>query len=138
MPTNDNSLGNTVSDADDDGHDGLVKQLLQAFLPEFIVGFYPDVAARLNFGTVEWLDKETFADPPGGEVRIADLVARVQTQSGEPELVLLHIEPQRKRERGFAARMFEYWFLLRRRYNADVFPIALYLAPGAGGIVTER
>jgi hypothetical protein len=61
----------------------------------------------------------------------------VRTKDGEPEIVLLHIEPQRTRRKNFAERMFEYWFLLRRRYKSAVFPVALYLTPGAGGIVTE-
>jgi hypothetical protein len=30
--------------ASDAGHDPLVKQFLQSFLPEFMQGFYPDVA----------------------------------------------------------------------------------------------
>ena len=34
--------------------------------------------------------------------------------------------------------MFDYWFLLRRRYQTDVFPVALHLSPGAGGVVEER
>ncbi len=126
------------TDPEDPAHDPLIKQFLQTFLPEFMEGFYPDVAARLDFSAVQWLDKESFPDPPGGEVRIADLVAQVRTKDGEPEIVLLHIEPQRTRRKNFAERMFEYWFLLRRRHKAAVFPVALYLTPGAGGIVTEK
>ena len=59
----------TQSDAsetntEDPAHDPLIKQFLQTFLPEFMKGFYPDVAARLDFSAVQWLDKESFPDPP--------------------------------------------------------------------------
>ncbi|MBC7806133.1 MAG: hypothetical protein H7145_08285 [Akkermansiaceae bacterium] len=49
---------------DDPAHDPLIKQFLQTFLPEFMEGFYPEVAARLDFSAVQWLDKESFPDPP--------------------------------------------------------------------------
>ncbi len=131
-------MTDTATTESDSAHDPLIKQILQTFLPEFVTLFYPDIAERLDFATVEWIDKEVFTDPPGGRQRTADTVARVQTKTGEPEILLLHIEPQRKRSSAFPFRVFEYWFLLRRRYQIPVLPIALYLAPGAGGIVTER
>lgn len=83
---------------------------------------------------------------PGGGKRTADVVAKVKTLTGDPEIRLLHIEPQRRRDRDFPFPVFEYWFLLRRRYRVPVLPIALYLTPGARdfadrkkrGIVSER
>ena len=125
------------SPSEDSGHDPVIKQVIQTFVAEFFDLFYPDIAARLDFATVKWLDKEVFTDPPGGNQRTADLVAQVHTKNGQPEILLLHIEPQRKREKDFACRVFEYWFLLRQRYNFAVLPVAVYLSPGAGGIVSE-
>ena len=60
-------------------HDQLFKELLQAFFREFMELFYLDVAARLDFSRVSFLDKETFTDFPQGDQREADIVAQVYT-----------------------------------------------------------
>lgn len=118
--------------------DQLFKELLQSFFREFLELFYPEVAERLDFERgLTFLDKETFTDFPEGSRREADLVVRVYTMTGEPELILVHIEVQTKRRGDFAYRMFEYYTLLRLRHKIPVFPMVLYLAPGAGGLVEE-
>ena len=117
--------------------DQLFKELLRAFLREFLELFYPDVAARLDFGRVTFLDKETFTDLPEGSRREADLVAQVYTHEGEPEILLVHVEVQTQRRSAFPYRMFEYYGLLRFRHRVPVFPLAVYLASGAGGMVGE-
>ena len=118
--------------------DQLFKELLRAFFREFLELFYPDVAARLDFGRVTFLDKETFTDLPEGSRREADLVAQVYSLDGQPELILVHVEVQTQRRSEFAYRMFEYYVLLRLRHKVPVFPVVVYLAPGAGGVVEER
>ena len=64
------------------GHDQLFKRFFSEFLQDFLELFYPEVAARLDFTTLELLDKELFTDFPEGSVREADVVARVQTREG--------------------------------------------------------
>ena len=61
------------------GHDQLFKRFFHEFLQDFLELFSPDVAARLDFTTLEFLDKELFTDFPDGSVREADVVARVET-----------------------------------------------------------
>ncbi len=118
--------------------DQLYKELLQEFFREFLELFYPAVAARLDFDRVTFLDKELFTDLPEGSRREADLVARVHRRDGgEPEIVLIHVEIQTQRRGAFAQRMFEYYALFRFRHRLRVYPIVLYLSPGAGGIVDE-
>jgi len=73
---------------------------------------------------VTFVNPETFTDIPQGERRTADLVARVRTLLGDPELVLVHAEAQRKREPDFPRRMWEYYHLLRQRERLPVIPIA--------------
>lgn len=119
-------------------HDQLFKELLRAFFAEFMELFFPTVAEQLDFSAVVFLDKEVFTDVPAGSLREPDLIARVQTTIGEPEIILIHIEVQARREREFGARMAEYYMLLRLRYRLPVFPVALYLERGAGGVGTER
>lgn len=44
------------------GHDQLFKELLQAFLPEFVALFLPSEAAQTDWWSVEVLDKELFTE----------------------------------------------------------------------------
>jgi hypothetical protein len=117
--------------------DQLFKDLLREFFREFLELFYPDVAAHLDFTRVTFLDKETFTDLPEGSQRTADLVARVYSVEGEPELILVHVEVESQRRGEFPYRMWEYYSLLRLRHKIPVFPVVVYLAPGAGGLVEE-
>lgn len=117
--------------------DQLFKEMLQEFFREFLELFYPDVAVRLDFEQVTFLDKETFTDLPEGRLREVDLAAQVFTRDGQPEIVLIHVEVQAQRRSDFPYRMWEYYSLLRLRHRIPVFPIAIYLSPGAGGLTTE-
>jgi hypothetical protein len=74
---------------------------LRAFFREFLELFFPEVAARLDFACVVFLDKEVFTDVPAGSRRELDLVAQVHTQDGIPEPIVLHIEVQAQQERVF-------------------------------------
>jgi len=114
------------------GHDQLFKKLLQEHLQAFLELFLPDVARRLDFETVRFLDKELFTDFPEGNLREADVVAELKTHEGHPELLLIHVEVQSRPEKDFAGRMFDYYALLRLRYRAPVLPIVVYLRGGKG------
>ncbi len=118
-------------------HDQLFKELLRAFLREFMELFYPQVAARLDWEQATFPNTELFTDVPEGSVRRADTVALVPTLDGDPELVLIHVETQSVRRNEVRFRVFEYYMLLRLRYKLPVFPIALYIVPGTGGITQE-
>jgi hypothetical protein len=119
-------------------HDQLFKELLREFLPEFMALFFPDIAARLDFTRVEFLDKENFTDFPDGAVREADVVAQVYTRDGDPEILLIHIEVESRRRGIFGERFWEYYSLLRIRHRRKVIPVVLYLSPGSGGLTMER
>lgn len=125
-------------------HDQRFKVLLQEFFAEFFQLFFPDWFARFDFTRVDWLDKEAFSDPPQGERRYLDLVARLpvlqavtmpRTASAESWIALVHIEieaadtvaPLRR-------RMLEYYEYLRRQYGLPVLPMALYLRVGLNGV----
>ncbi len=113
-------------------HDQLFKAVLGKLLREFLELFYPEVAMRLDFETLRFLDKELFGDVPEGPKREADLVAEFQTHAGEPEVVLIHVEVQARTEPDFARRMFHYYALLSLRHPAPVFPVVVYLRGGKG------
>jgi len=118
-------------------HDQLWKQLLWAFFQDFMVLFFEDVARELDFEKAELLDKEQFTDLPTGKRRELDLVVKVRTKDGNPEIVLIHVEVERKRRAAMARRMWEYYSLLRLRHRLPVFPVVVYLSPGAGGANEE-
>lgn len=120
------------------GHDQFLKDVLRTFLREFLELFYPDVAARLSFRSLTFLDKEVFTDFPSGRKREADLVARVKTRDGKRELVLVHLEVQVAREPRFEARMFQYYALLWVKYRLPIFPVVVYLRVGRKGLVQEE
>ncbi len=119
-------------------HDQVFKELLGAFFREFMELFFPNIAARLDFGRVTFLDKETFTDLPHGMQREADLVAQVYTLDGQPEIILTHIEVEVRRRSAFPKRMFEYYMMLSLRHRVPAYPVVFYLAPGAGVLPAER
>ncbi|GAB4457449.1 MAG: Rpn family recombination-promoting nuclease/putative transposase [Armatimonadaceae bacterium] len=120
-------------------HDQLFKLVLQTFFAEFFELFFPTEAAQLNFDTVRFLEQEAFTDLPEGAVRRPDVVAEVKTASGETEIIFIHIEVQSERRRDIPFRIFEYFSLLRLRHRRKVFPVVLYLVPGAdSGLTVER
>ena len=72
------------------GHDQRFKEFLHAFLRDFLKLFYPRVERRLDFENIEFLDTEVFTELHDGSRRQADVVARLHTGDGKPELVLCH------------------------------------------------
>lgn len=88
------------------GHDQRFKEFLQLFLRDFLKLFCPEVEERLDFETLELIDKELFTDFPEGSPREADVVAKLRNREGSPEIVLIHVEIQSRSERDFEVRMF--------------------------------
>jgi hypothetical protein len=124
-------------------HDQRFKSLLKAFFAEFFRTFFPAWADRLDFERVDWLEQEIFTDPPRGQRRALDLVARVPLRPGVPPpapapgepadcwLTLIHIEIESQDSVApLRPRMFSYYEQLRRKYGLTVLPIALYLRVG--------
>jgi hypothetical protein len=120
------------------GHDQRFKDILHEFLQDFLKLFYPRVEERLDFEKVDHLDKEVFTDLHDGSRREADVVARIHTRDGNPEIILIHVEVQARTAPDVNERMFEYYALLRSRYKLPIFPIAVYLRGGKVGLVREE
>ena len=119
------------------GYDQLFKTILEGLFRDFLELFFPEAAARLDFQTLRFVDKEVFANVPEGTVREADVIAKLQTREGKPELVLVHIEVQTEPESDFPRRMFEYYSVLRLHYGIPVFPVVVYLRHGPSSRVAE-
>jgi hypothetical protein len=132
-----------------DDHDQRFKSLLKAFFAEFFQVFFPAWADRFDFARVDWLEQEVFTDPPRGERRCLDLVARLPLRPGVPPpapalapgepaeswLTLIHVEIESQDTVApLRPRMHAYYEQLRRRHGLPVLPIALYLRVGLDGI----
>lgn len=115
-------------------HDRIFKEFFHRFLPDFMRLFFPEEAARLNFDTLRFLDKELVINLPDQTLRITDVVAEVGIRTGGKRTILVHLEIEAYPKRGFPQRMFEYYALLRVLRQQSVFPIALLLRPGVGGL----
>ncbi len=121
-------------------HDQLFKTLLRAFFGEFFELFFPEWASRFDFAHVEWLDKELFLDPPHGETRRIDLLARLAVRQPTSEgtnalLALVHIEVESEDSVApLRRRMFAYYEHLRRHLDLPVLPLGLYLRVGLDGV----
>ena len=119
------------------GHDQLFKEFLHTFMQEFMQIFYPEVARHLKFETIEFLSTELFTDFPEGAVREVDVIGRLETHQGSPELILIHVEVQARPEANFGARMFQYYALLAHRFQLPIFPVVVHIRGGPGGRTEE-
>ena len=94
-------------------HDRLFKEFLHRFLPDFMQLFFPAQAARLDFATLTFLDQELVVNLPDQALRIPDVVTEVATQTGETEVIIVHVEVEARDKKTLPQRMFEYYALLR-------------------------
>ena len=125
-------------------HDQRFKNLIKVFFQEFLLLFFKEWAARLDVGTVEWLDKEIFPEPPEGPRSILDLVGKLPTRQvahgqrpGESDqrLALVHIEIESPdKATPLRPRMFDAYVQLRRHHHLPVLPIGMFLRVGLDGI----
>src|SRR5262245_23655978 len=110
-----------------DDHDQRFKALLHEFLPEFFDLFFPDWAPRFDFAGTEWLEQEAFPDPPTGDKRVLDVVAKVPTREPVPDpggrgdphsLVAINVEVEwPDRATDVRPRMLWHYEHLRHRYG---------------------
>ncbi len=120
-------------------YDQLMKQVLQARFADFMRLFDPTTAAGLDLDAgVTFRDVETFSDIPQGKLLVADIVAEVHTLSGEPRVVVVHVEIQREREEeDFPRRMWRYYIALVQREDKPVIPVALLFYGAPDGLAYE-
>jgi hypothetical protein len=106
-------------------HDQRLKVILRECLAEAVQLIHSPWAQGLLFDQSEWLQQELFPDPPAGERRSVDLVARVPHQSHDPLLIHLEVETAEALT-SLRQRMPRYHHYLWTRYNAEVLSLAVY------------
>jgi hypothetical protein len=118
-------------------HVQLIKTILTAFFAEFMDLFQKALAQEIHAESAQFLDKETFTDLPLGERKVLDMLAKVETVSGRPLVILVHIEAESRYPTNFPERMFNYYIALRLRHQILVFSIVLYFEKQGEGIWRE-
>jgi hypothetical protein len=118
-------------------HDQLFKELIGAFLSDFLALTAPEAAGRLDLSRWRLFDKEAFTDWPRGRRRELDLVAEVELREGG-RTALVHVEVEVRARPGAGLRLAEYYMQLRLRHGRPVLPILLCLRRGRPGIALEQ
>jgi len=126
---------NDIPQEDNIDHDALFKELLHQCFELFIILFFPQHAAQLDFSDVTFLQQEVFTDFPKGKHRFIDTLAEMRTLRGEP--ILVHVEFQSSRKPNFPLRMFRYFSQLWLRRNTPIWPIVLYMPRAPEGLGFE-
>jgi hypothetical protein len=115
-------------------HDQLFKELIGAFLPDFVTLLAPESAARLDLSRWKLLDKETFTDWPKGRRRELDLLAEVALANGSGQTALVHVEIEARFRREIGPRLAGYAMQLQLRHGHPVLPLLLILRRGRPGV----
>jgi hypothetical protein len=113
-------------------HDKIFKQLLHAFLDDFLRLVIPETIDRLDLSSPEFLDKELFAGGPHGRRRELDLLVRVHTVQGRP--FLIHVEIEARAKPGMEERLWRYCNQIQARHDTPVVTIVLNLTRGRPGV----
>jgi len=115
-------------------HDEAFKKLLQTFFAEFIALFFPELDKLLDNSDARLLMQELLVDVVGRQKRNLDLLVETKIKSLDA-FILVHLEPQSRRQRDFAERMFIYFsriFEIYRKKYKIMIPIAIFSANRAG------
>ncbi len=110
-------------------YDGTYKRILgpPVGLAQFLQTFDPATASSLRLDTLIPRGAEVFDHLPAFYKRIPDIVAQVQTQSGQTRLIAVHLEIQSTRKHSLGWRLLDYYVGLRRTLKMPVLPYALVL-----------
>jgi hypothetical protein len=118
-------------------HDQRMKVAVREFLAEFAGLTVPSWVGRYRLAEAEWQEQEVFLNPPQGERRVLDLVARVPLAQpiGPATDSLLHVEIESGDSlTALRERMPRYHHTLLYRSVLPVLSLALYLGVGLEGV----
>lgn len=106
------------------------KGILEEVFDDLLRFMYPEADQVFDLTQpIDFLDKELAQIFPMREktigTRFVDKLARVQLRDGGKKWILCHVEIQKKSEKGFAKRMFTYFYRIFDRYNCPITAIAI-------------
>jgi Domain of unknown function (DUF4351) len=118
-------------------HDELMKRLLASFPDQFLRIAAPEIAERVDLGSVVFEPEEHYPGSPTGRARRADLAARASAlpETAEEEIteVVLHAEIELRYRSRTEGRLLGYHRGLSLKYGLTVHTIVLYLRGGPPG-----
>jgi hypothetical protein len=109
-------------------YDSPWKEALDVYFGPFLALFFPHIHRDIDWSRhYEMLDKELQQLLPKAAQgrRTVDKLVKVWRKNGAEAGILIHIEVQTRRERGFGPRMFVYNSRIADRYNRDVVSLAV-------------
>jgi hypothetical protein len=102
------------------------KETLRLCIQEYFKLFLPNLASKMNFDTIQFLDKELIA-LFGGEHRITDALILVKVIiDNKEQTILIHWEQQSNRKTLFEEGMFHSFCGIYFQFRKLVFPIAMF------------
>ncbi len=113
-------------------HDKIFKQLLHAFLADFLLLVVPETFDRLDLSSPEFLDKELFERGPRCQRRELDLLVRVHAASGRS--IMIYVEIEARAKPGMEERLWGYRNQILARYGRPVLTVLINLTRGRPGI----
>jgi hypothetical protein len=109
-------------------YDSPWKEALDVYFRAFLAFFYPWIHDDIDWSRgFESLDKELQKIAPRSAHgrRFVDKLVKVWRKNGRAVWVLIHIEVQTQKQRGFARRMYVYNFRIFDHYNRKVVSLAV-------------
>ncbi len=104
------------------------KTFIELYFHDFMTFFFPAITADIDWSKpIRFLDKELQKVVRDAEIprRYADKLVEVYRLSGEKAIVICHVEVQNEGEPDFGARMYNYNYRLRDRYNCPIVSLAI-------------
>jgi len=107
------------------------KETIRLFLREYFELFFPELATKMNFKTVQFLDKELITLlGDSGQQRIADALIMINVSlNNTNEWILIHWEAQGMKNLEYNERMFHLFCGIYYQYRKRVLPIAMFIDP---------
>jgi hypothetical protein len=115
-------------------HDQVFKDLIGAFLPDFVTLVAPEAAGFLDLSRWGLLNKEIFTDWPRGRRRELDLLAEIPLADGTGSTALIHVEIEARHRPGIGQRLSAYSMQIRLRHGRPVVTFLLCLRRGTPGV----
>jgi hypothetical protein len=107
-----------------------LKELLEAFLGDYLRLVEPDVVEHLDLGSLMCLDFAGLLPDGGAEL----VVAQARTLQGDPLTILILVEPEPLGERAIALRLSQVFAAVEIRLGHPVLVSLLFLRGGQAGI----
>ena len=107
------------------------KELIYAFVEEFIQYFLPDLYEDVDFSVApEFLEQELhklFADEERKGKKISDKLIKVRLKNGEDSFILVHVEIEGDAPTSYPREVFKYYYRIYDRYETDITTLVIYV-----------